>query len=104
MCPSKIEYYFLFLDEKKVIKEKSRLQNILGFMFLGLPTQYNSLTCGSLKQYCLQQALTANLKTFTSSQNVLRPGKIHILVFYVSLKFSGAMENRKRCEINHIRP
>jgi len=42
-CP-KEEYYFLCLDTKKVIKEKSRLQNILGFVFLSLPTQYNSLS------------------------------------------------------------
>ena len=30
------------LDEVKVIKEKSRLQIILGQLFFGLPTQYNS--------------------------------------------------------------
>ena len=34
--------YFLCLDTKKVTKEKSRLQIILGRLFLGLLTQYNS--------------------------------------------------------------
>jgi hypothetical protein len=34
--------HFLFLDKKKVTKEKSRLQIILGLLFFGLPTQYNS--------------------------------------------------------------
>jgi len=39
-CP--IVCYFLFLDKKKVTKEKSRLQMILGLLFFGLLTQYNS--------------------------------------------------------------
>jgi hypothetical protein len=41
-CPN--QYYFLFLDKKKVTKEKSRLQIILGRLFFSLPTQYNSLS------------------------------------------------------------
>jgi hypothetical protein len=36
-------FYFLFLDKKKVNKEKSRLQIILGQLLFSLPTQYNSL-------------------------------------------------------------
>jgi len=36
--------HFLFLDKKKVTKEKSRLQRILGLLFFVLPTQYNSLS------------------------------------------------------------
>jgi hypothetical protein len=36
-------YYFLFLDKKKVTKEKSMLQIILGLLFFVLPTQYNSV-------------------------------------------------------------
>ena len=36
--------YFLCLETKKVTKENSRLQNILGFMFFGMRTRYNSLT------------------------------------------------------------
>jgi hypothetical protein len=35
--------YFLCLDTKKVTKERSRLQIILGLLFFSLPTQYNSL-------------------------------------------------------------
>ena len=35
---------FLFLDKKKVTKESSRLQIILGLLFFSLPTQYNSLS------------------------------------------------------------
>jgi hypothetical protein len=35
--------YFLCLETKKVTKENSRLQIILGLLFFGLPTQYNSL-------------------------------------------------------------
>jgi len=34
--------YFLYLDIKKVTKERSRLQIILGLLFFVLPTQYNS--------------------------------------------------------------
>jgi hypothetical protein len=34
--------HFLFLDKKKVTKEKSRLQIILGRLFFSLLTQYNS--------------------------------------------------------------
>ena len=39
-CPNTC--YFLFLDKKKVSKEKSRLQIILGLLFFSLPVQYNS--------------------------------------------------------------
>jgi hypothetical protein len=35
--------YFLCLETKKVTKENSRLQIILGLLFFDLPTQYNSL-------------------------------------------------------------
>ena len=35
--------YFLCLETKKVTKENSRLQIILGLLFFSLPTQYNSL-------------------------------------------------------------
>jgi hypothetical protein len=59
-----LKNYFLLLDQKKVIKEKSRLQIILGLLFFGSPTQYNSSSCVLLKQYCLLMAPTANLKTF----------------------------------------
>jgi len=38
----KFPFYFLCLDTKKVTKERSRLQIILGFLFFVLPTQYNS--------------------------------------------------------------
>jgi hypothetical protein len=70
--------HFLFLDKKKVTKEKSRLQRILGRLFFGLPTQYNSLfrLAESLKQYCLLLAIAANLKTVALSQNSLRPYEI----------------------------
>jgi len=55
--------HFLFLDKKKVTKEKSRPQRILGLLFFGLPAQYNSSSFVLLKQYCLQQANAASLKT-----------------------------------------
>jgi hypothetical protein len=47
-------YYFLCLETKKVIKENSRLQIILGLLFFSLPTQYNSLV--SLAQTVLLTA------------------------------------------------
>jgi hypothetical protein len=65
--------YFLFLDKKKVTKEKSSLQIIFGLLLFGLPTQYNSSSFVLLKQYCLLKALAANLKTVAISQNSLRP-------------------------------
>jgi hypothetical protein len=68
--------YFLYLDIKKVTKERSRLQRILGLLFFGLPTQYNSQAFGLLKQYCLQQAHAASLKTVAITQNSLRPFEI----------------------------
>ena len=79
--------YFLCLDAKKVTKERSRLQIILGLLFFSLPTQYNSSSFVLLKQYCLQQALTAILKTVAFSQNSLRPfeiqkTKMFLLEFY----------------------
>jgi hypothetical protein len=67
------DYYFLCLDAKKVIKEKSRLQIILGLLFFSLPAQYNSSSFVLLKQYCLLNAHSANFKTFAFSQNSLRP-------------------------------
>jgi hypothetical protein len=36
--------YFLCLETKKVTKENSRLQIILGLLLFSLPTQYNSLS------------------------------------------------------------
>jgi hypothetical protein len=54
---------FLCLKTKKVTKENSRLQIILGLLFFSLPAQYNSSSFVLLKQYCLQQALTASFKT-----------------------------------------
>jgi hypothetical protein len=39
-----INVTFFVLETKKVTKENSRLQIILGLLFFGLPTQYNSLT------------------------------------------------------------
>jgi hypothetical protein len=70
--------YFLCLDTKKVTKENSRLQIILGLLFFSLPTQYNSLSlfAGSLKQYCLLKATAASLKTVAIPQNNLRPFEI----------------------------
>ena len=68
--------YFLYLDIKKVTKERSRLQIILGLLFFGLPTQYNSQAFGLLKQYCLHQAFAASLKTVAITQNSLRPDEI----------------------------
>jgi hypothetical protein len=68
--------YFLFLDKKKVTKEKSRLQIILGLLFFSLPTQYNSSSFVLLKQYCLLNASAASLKTVAISQNSLRPFEI----------------------------
>jgi len=68
--------YFLCLDAKKVTKERSRLQIILGLLFFSLPTQYNSSSFVLLKQYCLQQALAAIFKTVAFSQNSLRPFEI----------------------------
>jgi hypothetical protein len=77
-CLPKNIHHFLFLDKKKVIKEKSRLQIILGLLFFVLPTQYNSLShfVGSLKQYCLLKATAASLKTVAIPQNNLRPFEI----------------------------
>ena len=72
--------YFLCLDTKKVTKENSRLQIILGLLFLSLPTQYNSSSCVLLKQYCLLKALPASLKTVALSQNSLRPLEIQNLI------------------------
>jgi hypothetical protein len=62
--------YFLCLDAKKVSKERSRLQIILGLLFFGLRTQYNSLSrfAGSLKQYCLLKAIAASLNKVAFSQ------------------------------------
>jgi len=53
---------FFFLDKKKVTKEKSRLQRILGLLFFALPTQYNSVA--ALLQTVL---LTTSLRS--KSQN-----------------------------------
>jgi hypothetical protein len=50
--------HFLCLETKKVTKESSRLQIILGRLFFSLPTQYNSLV--SLAQTVL---LTAGLRS-----------------------------------------
>jgi len=65
--PPTTPIYFLCLDTKKVNKENSRLQRILGRLFSGLLTQYNSTAIGGVKQYCLLQALTINLQTFAYS-------------------------------------
>ena len=73
--------YFLCLDTKKVTKEKSRLQIILGLLFFSLPTQYNSSAYGLLKQYCLLKAFAASFKTVALSQNSLRPIKIQLTSF-----------------------
>ncbi len=48
--------YLLCLDTKKVTKEKSRLQIILGLLFFGLPTQYNSPRQGGAQTVLLTLA------------------------------------------------
>jgi hypothetical protein len=68
--------YFLYLDIKKVTKERSRLQIILGLLFFVLPTQYNSSSFVLLRQYCLLKAHAASLKTVALTQNSLRPFEI----------------------------
>ena len=87
-CPKEL-CHFLFLDKKKVTKEKSRLQIILGLLFFSLPTQYNSpeLRSGS-KQYCLLKSYAASLKTVALSQNSLRP-------FEIQLSIQGLIQNEK---------
>jgi hypothetical protein len=95
--------YFLCLDTKKVTKVKSRLQIILGLLFLFLPTQYNSSSLVLLKQYCLHQAFAARLKTIAFSQNYLRPFKIHysFYKFKMSRRFrcGGKTENGANCSM-----
>jgi hypothetical protein len=106
--------YFLFLDKKKVTQEKSRLQIILGLLFFCLPTQYNSgvlpyslapslklptgqfFTLDPLKQYCLQKAYAASLKTIAISQNSLRPFEIRPTIkMSLNILSCGAGANRK---------
>ena len=70
--------HFLFLDKKKVTKEKSRLQRIFGLLFFSLPAQYNSSSFVLLKQYCLLKAYAAILKIVALSQNSLRPFEIQL--------------------------
>ena len=66
--------HFLFLDKKKVTKEKSRLQRILGLLFFVLPTQYNSLSANwrIAQTVLLTAGPAASLKTVAISQNSLR--------------------------------
>ena len=72
--------YFLCLETKKVTKESSRLQIILGRLFFSLPTQCNSSSFVLLKQHCLLNAFAASFKTVAFSQNSLRPFKIQFLI------------------------
>src|SRR5664280_2304551 len=75
--------YFLCLETKKVTKVNSRLQIILGLLFLSLPTQYNSSSFVLLKQYCLQKPSAASFKTIAISQNYLRPSEPHLQYSHV---------------------
>jgi hypothetical protein len=53
--------YFLCLETKKVTKENSRLQIILGLLFFGLLTQYNSQS--AYWQIAQTVLLTAGLRS-----------------------------------------
>ncbi len=90
--------YFLCLETKKVTKENSRLQIILGLLFFSLPTQYNSSSCVLLRQYCLLLALAASLKTVAYSQNSLRPNQNQptIKMLLKNINYC-ARANRKWC-------
>ena len=66
-------YFFVLIQKSN--QKKSRLQIILGLMFFGLPTQYNSSHQGVTQTVLLHQATTASLKTISLSQNSLRPFK-----------------------------
>jgi hypothetical protein len=69
--------YFLCLETKKVTKENSRLQIILGLLFFSLRTQYNSPEASlRVKQYCLLKPSAASFKIVAISQNYLRPFEI----------------------------
>src|SRR5665647_2092692 len=71
--------YFLFLDKKKVTKSagwRKGCRLFWGSCFSACPrntTRSTSFHSVSLKQYCLQQAHAASLKTVALSQNNLRP-------------------------------
>ncbi len=74
--------YFLCLETKKVSKENSRLQIILGFLFFSLLTQYNSssppVSGSSSNSIAYLGPPAASFQTVAFSQNSLRPFEIQI--------------------------
>jgi hypothetical protein len=98
--------HFLFLDKKKVTKEKSRLQIILGLLFLVLPTQYNSrhLVSLAVTQTVLLTASPRckpqNSRYFPKlSEAEINPKTNNINAFYI-LKREGKPRNGANCSQN----
>ena len=98
--------YFLCLDTKKVTKENSRLQIILGLLFFGLPSQYNSF---HLISFGVTQTVLLTAGPRSKPQNSrfipkfseaeINPKTNNINTFYI-LKREGKPRNGANCSQN----